>query len=153
MANLNYNRAVIAGRLTEDPRLSVTPSGISVCRFTVAYNPPGRNAPPEFYTVDAWRNKAEFVTRYFRRGSSILVEGRMRQDAWENKQTGEKRVMTVIEATDLYFVDAKSEMPEREEVEPDETDLKNAKDPPKVYSTPGARAEIAEQMKEEDLPM
>ena len=150
MANLNYNRVTLAGRLTEDPKLTVTPSGISVCRFTVAYNPPGKSSAPEFYTVDAWRNKAEFVTRYFRRGSSILVDGKLRQESWEDKQTGKKRTVTVIEASDICFVDAKNEIPDREEIEPDEDDLRNAKPPPRAFSTPGARAQIAEEMSRDD---
>lgn len=150
MANFNFNKVILGGRLTADPRLSVTPSGVSVCRFTVAYNPPGHAAEPEFYTVDAWRNRAEFVSRYFRRGSSILIDGRLRQESWEDKQTGKRRTQTVIEATDIHFVDAKNEIPDREEIEPDEDDLRNAKPPPRAFMTPGARAEIAKEMSEED---
>ena len=154
MANLNYNRVTLAGRLTEDPKLSSTPAGTSVCRFSVAYNRPGRSSEPDFFTVDAWREKAEFVSRYFRRGSSILIEGRLRTERWEDKKTGAKRSTVVIEATDVYFVDSKAEMPEREAPEPDEVDMRNAKPSPGMYATPGARAGIEEEMAAGDeLPL
>lgn len=100
--------------MTEDPELRTTPSGISVTRFNVAVNrkqvgEDGKNIP-DFFTVVAWRQTAEFVTRYFRKGSSICVEGRILTKSWVDKD-GIKRYGFEIEADQAHFCDKKGEMP------------------------------------------
>lgn len=142
MANLSYNKVLLAGRLAEDPKLSSTPAGVTVCRFSVAYNPPAKNAEPEFYIVDAWEDRAQLVSRYFRRGSSIFVEGHFKTEAWTDRETGRRRTQVVIVADSVRFVDSRREAQERDAPEPDAADLENAKPDPRLYSTPGARGEI-----------
>ena len=71
MANFNFNKVILGGRLTADPELKTTPSGISVTSFTVAVNrrfggKSGEEAQADFFNVTAWRQTAEFITRYFR---------------------------------------------------------------------------------------
>ena len=74
-----YNRAIILGRLTADPELKQTPSGVSVVSFSVAvdrrYSPKGGEKQVDFLAVVAWRQTAEFICRYFSKGNPILVEG------------------------------------------------------------------------------
>ena len=71
MANFNFNKVIIGGRLTADPELKTTPSGVSVTSFTVAVNrnyrsKSGEEPQADFINVTAWRQTAEFISRYFR---------------------------------------------------------------------------------------
>lgn len=76
MSNFNFNKVILGGRLTADPELKTTPSGISVTTFSVAVARRGsKNNESDFFNVTAWRQTAEFVTRYFRKASSICVVG------------------------------------------------------------------------------
>ena len=115
MANFNFNKVILGGRLTADPELKTTPSGISVTSFTVAVNrrfggKNGEEAQADFFNVTAWRQTAEFITRYFRKASSICVVGSIQTRTWID-QNGQKRFATEIVADEAYFVDAKSESP------------------------------------------
>ena len=115
MANFNFNKVILGGRLTADPELKTTPSGISVTSFTVAVNrrfggKNGEDAQADFFNVTAWRQTAEFITRYFRKASSICVVGSIQTRTWTD-QNGQKRFATEIVADEAYFVDAKSESP------------------------------------------
>lgn len=115
MANFNFNKVILGGRLTADPELKTTPSGISVTSFTVAVNrryggKAGEEAQADFFNVTAWRQTAEFITRYFRKASSICVVGTLQTRSWTDQQ-GQKRFATEIVADEAYFVDAKSESP------------------------------------------
>ena len=82
MANFNFNKVIIGGRLTADPELKTTPSGISVTSFTIAVNRRfggrnGEDSVADFISVTAWRQTAEFITRYFRKASSICVTAQL----------------------------------------------------------------------------
>ena len=115
MANFNFNKVILGGRLTADPELKTTPSGISVTSFTVAVNrrfgsKNGEDAQADFINVTAWRQTAEFVTRYFRKASSICVVGSIQTRSWVDAQ-GNKRFATEVVADEAMFVDAKSESP------------------------------------------
>lgn len=115
MANFNFNKVIIGGRLTGDPELKTTPSGVPVTSFSVAVNrrfvsKNGEEQQADFFTVTAWRQTAEFITRYFRKASSICIEGSLQTRNWID-QRGEKRYATEIVAENAYFVDAKSESP------------------------------------------
>lgn len=111
MANLNLNKAIIAGRLTSDPELKSTPSGVPVTSFTVAVNRSYRakngEAPQaDFINVTAWRQTAEFITRYFHKSSSICIVGSIQTRSYTDKQ-GQKRYATEVVADEAHFVDAK----------------------------------------------
>ena len=113
MANFNLNKVIIGGRLTDTPVLNTTTSGIPVTTFTVAVNrrfadkQTGENTA-DFLNVTAWRQTAEFITRYFRKASSICVVGSIQTRSWTDKD-GQKRFATEIVADEAYFVDAKNE--------------------------------------------
>ena len=109
MANFNFNKVIIGGRLTGDPELKQTPSGISVASFTVAVNRRGKSTEADFFNVTAWRGTAEFICQYFRKASSICIVGELQTRSWTDGQ-GNKRFATDIVATEAHFVDKKSEM-------------------------------------------
>jgi single-strand DNA-binding protein len=114
MANFNFNQVTIGGHLTADPELKTTQSGVSVTSFTVAVNRSyrGKNEgepQSDFFNVTAWRVQADFVTKFFRKGSSICVCGKLQNRSWE--KDGQKHYATEIVADEVYFVDAKDEMP------------------------------------------
>lgn len=115
MANYNFNKVILGGRLTADPELKTTPSGISVTSFTVAVNrrfgtKEGEQPQADFFNVTAWRQTAEFITKFFRKASSICIVGSLQTRSWTDQQ-GQKRFATEIVADEAYFVDAKAEMP------------------------------------------
>ena len=94
---MNYNKVILAGNLTRDPELRTTPKGTAIAKFGLAIN---RNWTGEdgqkreevtFVDVDAFGKQAEIVGKYFRKGRSVLVEGRLKLDQWDDKQTGQKR--------------------------------------------------------------
>ena len=164
MANFNFNKVILGGRLTADPELKTTPSGVSVTSFSIAVNKPPRNGEqqdPFFINCTAWRGTAEFVTRYFRRASSICVVGSLSENRWADKN-GIARKENFVQVDEAFFVDAKSEMPgfrnhSDVEVDPNSpmlagVDLNAAPGKPKeqVFMTPGARKQIAEGMAEGD---
>ncbi len=110
MANFNFNKVILGGRLTADPELKTTPGGVSVTVFTVAVNRRSAKEFADFLNVIAWRQTAEFVTRYFRKASSICVVGSVQSRSWTDKN-GVKQFATEIVADEAYFVDKLSEAP------------------------------------------
>jgi single-strand DNA-binding protein len=117
MASLNLNKVILCGRLTADPELKQTPSGIAVVSFTLAVNrrfqsnsADGTQAQQQadFITVVAWRQTAEFISRYFRKGSALCVTGSIQTRSWQDQQ-GQKRYATEVVADEAMFVDSKSE--------------------------------------------
>lgn len=111
MSCLNINKSLLAGRVVNDPELKTTQSGLSVTSFRIAINRPKREGQEEkadFVTVIAWRQRAEFVTRYFRKGMAIYVEGQLQSRTWED-QRGNKRTSLEVIADDIRFIDSKSD--------------------------------------------
>ncbi len=93
-----YNRVILVGNLTRDPELRYTPKGTAVARLGLAVNrswrDPETNETKEevtFIDVDAWGKQAEVIAQYMKKGRPLLVEGRLKQDSWEDKNTKEKR--------------------------------------------------------------
>ena len=93
--------------------MKTTPSGLSVTTFTVAVNrrtaKAGETPQADFINVTAWRQTAEFITKYFRKASSICIVGSIQTRSWTDQQ-GQKRFATEIVADEAYFVDSKSEI-------------------------------------------
>lgn len=111
MSNLNLNKVILAGRCCAKPELKTTPSGLSVTSFSVAVNrkaKAGEQAQADFFNVTAWRATAEFVTRYFDKGSSICIVGTLQNRSWTD-QSGQKRTVTEIIADEVNFVDSRSD--------------------------------------------
>ena len=111
MANFNFNKIMLGGRLTAKPEMRQTLGGIPVCSFTMAVNRrvrSGEQAVADFFNVTAWRATAELVSKYFTKGSSILVVGTVQNRTWTD-QIGVKRYATDVVADEISFVDGKSE--------------------------------------------
>lgn len=111
MSNFNFNKVILGGRITADPELRTTPSGLSVTTFTVAVNrrfsgKNGEEQQADFFSVTAWKNTAEFITRFFRKASSICIVGTLQTRTWTDNQ-GQKRFATTVTADEAYFVNAK----------------------------------------------
>lgn len=106
------NSVVIMGRLTYDPELRSTQSGVSVVRFTVAcdrsYQKSGEERKADFIDVTAWRQTAEFISRYFHKGSMIAVEGSIQTDNYTDRD-GNKRKSFQVVANNVSFCGSKAE--------------------------------------------
>ena len=104
------NCAIIMGRLTADPELRTTNNGTSVTSFTVAVDRsfvrPGEERQADFINVVAWRQSAEFVSRYFHKGSMIAVQGSIQTRSYEDKN-GNKRTAIEVVVASVTFLDAK----------------------------------------------
>ena len=101
------------GNLTADPELKQTPSGVSVCRFSIAVQRRfGRNeqgqAPADFFNIVTWRQQAEFVSRYFKKGNPILICGQIQTRSWSDNQ-GQKRYATEVIVDHAEFAQSKTE--------------------------------------------
>ena len=115
MANFNFNKVILGGRLTADPILEMTSSDVPFVSFTIAVNrrfgsKAGEEPRADFFNVTAWRQTAGFINRYFRKANSICIVGSIQTRSWTDQQ-GQKRFATEIVADEAYFVDAKNEMP------------------------------------------
>ena len=111
MANFNCNKVILGGRLTNSPELKTTESGVSVAVFSMAVNrkpKAGKEQETDFFNVTAWRQTAEFVSRYFSKGSSICVIGTIQNNTWTDQQNV-KHYRTDIIADEVMFVDSKSD--------------------------------------------
>lgn len=104
------NRIIVMGRLTIDPELRRTNSGNAVTSFTVAvdrgFKTQSGDKETDFIDVVAWRNTAEFVSKYFSKGRMAVVEGRLQLRDWTDKE-GNKRRTAEIVADSVYFGDSK----------------------------------------------
>lgn len=104
------NRIIVMGRLTRDPELRRTNSGNAVTSFTVAvdrgFKTQSGDKETDFIDVVAWRNTAEFVSKYFSNGRMAVVEGRLQLRDWTDKE-GNKRRTAEIVADSVYFGDSK----------------------------------------------
>ena len=116
MANFNLNKVILGGRVTADLELKQTQTGIATIQFSIAVNrrftakgaEDAQNSNTDFINVRAWRQTAEFISRYFKKGSSICVVGSIQTRNWTD-QTGAKHYATEVIADEAYFVDAKGE--------------------------------------------
>lgn len=111
MASLNLNKVILGGRMTADPELKTTPNGNSVCSFSIAVN---RRAAKDgqqqadFINCVAWKGTAEFIDKYFHKGSSICVTGSIQTRSWKD-QNGQNRYATEVLVDEAMFVDSKNE--------------------------------------------
>ena len=93
----NFNKVILAGNLTRDPELRYTPKGTAIAKFGMAINRTWRTDTGEtkeevtFVDLDAFGKQAETLAQYMKKGSPLLVEGRLKLDQWDDKQTGQKR--------------------------------------------------------------
>lgn len=105
------NKFIFLGRLTKDPEARNTTTGTAVATFTLAVNrkfaKDGEEKQSDFFNCTAFGKTAEFVSRYFKKGQQVLVEGRIQNRSWED-ETGAKRYATDFIVEDTYFADSKN---------------------------------------------
>ncbi len=111
----SYNKVILLGNLTRDPELRYTPKGTAVARLGLAVNRTYKTDSGEskeevtFLDVDAWGKQAELISQYLRKGNPLFVEGRLRLDQWDDKQTGQKRSAIKVVLENFQFVGGRAE--------------------------------------------
>ncbi len=111
MSNFNFNKVILGGRLTADPELKTTSTGITVVTVSMAVNRrTSKEQQTDFFRVTAWRTTAEFISKYFKKGSAICVVGSLQNNSYTDQQ-GQKRTFTDIVADEVMFVDSRSDNP------------------------------------------
>ena len=143
MANFNFNKVMLGGRLTADPENRQTETGISMTRFSIAVNrrqgsKDSSQPQADFFNIIAWRATADFVSRFFKKGSSIFVVGTIQNRSWTDNE-GNKRYATDIVADEVSFVDAKGENPASGQYTPD------------AYSEPSFSSSVSDAPKFEEI--
>ncbi len=152
------NCAVIMGRITADPELKTTNSGLSVTSFTVAVDrsfvKAGEQRQADFINVVAWRGTADFVTRYFHKGSMIAVQGSIQTRSYTDKQ-GNKRIAFEIVADNVSFCGSKSDSGQASCSAPadkTETQTEKQSEPTGYFSTAGMNDFDTLDVSDDDLP-
>lgn len=106
------NSVCLMGRLTADPELKSTQSGVSVCSFRIAvdrtYTPKGQEKQTDFINIVTWRGTAEFVSRYFRKGQLVAVQGSIQTSQYTDRD-GNKRTAFDVVADNVFFAEKKAE--------------------------------------------
>lgn len=100
------NSVKLSGRLTADPELKMTPQNVAVTTFILAVDRRTKEDKADFPTIVAWRQTAEFASRYLSKGRRIIVEGELRTRTYEDRD-GKKRKVTEVEAVNIEFADSK----------------------------------------------
>lgn len=104
-----FNLVVLTGRLTADPELKTTPSGVPVTSFSIAVNRnyrAGEEQQTDFINIVAWRQRAEFITKYFSKGSLIGIEGSIQTRRYQDKN-GNNRTAFEVVVNNAHFVESK----------------------------------------------
>jgi single-strand DNA-binding protein len=111
----NFNKVILLGNLTRDPELRYTPKGTAVARLGLAVNRSYKSETGEtkeevtFIDIDAWGKQAEVIGQYLRKGRQLFVEGRLKLDQWDDKNTGQKMSKLRVVMENFQFVDARGE--------------------------------------------
>ncbi|MEW6158552.1 MAG: single-stranded DNA-binding protein [Verrucomicrobiota bacterium] len=110
-----YNKVLLMGNLTRDPELRFTPKGVAIAKIGLAVNRAWRDSATgelkeevTFVDVDAFGKQAETLGQYMRKGSPIFIEGRLRLDTWEDKQTNQKRSRLGVVLENFRFIDSRT---------------------------------------------
>ena len=105
----SINQVILLGRLTRDPEQRTTSTGKTIASFSLAVDRGGDSDAADFFNVTAWEKLGELVMQYLAKGRRVLVQGRLRQDSWDDKETGKKRSRVEVTATDVTFLDGPSD--------------------------------------------
>jgi single-strand DNA-binding protein len=104
------NKQILIGNLGKDPEMSYTPSGVAVCKFSIATTERwkdkdgNRKEETDWHNVVAYRKAAETLSTYLAKGSKVYIEGRTKTRSWDDKKTGEKRYMTEVVVDSFEFL-------------------------------------------------
>lgn len=105
----SINQVILLGRLTRDPEQRTTTSGKTIVSFGLAVDRAGQDDSADFFDVTAWEKLGDLIMQYLGKGRRVLVQGRLRQDSWDDKETGKKRSRVEVTATDVTFLDGPSD--------------------------------------------
>ena len=104
------NKVILMGRLTRDPELRSTPQGVSTCSFSLAVDrnfvKQGEERKADFINCVAWRQTAEFIPRYFKKGNMLALEGSIQTRSWNDE--GKNRYATEVIVSQVYFAESKN---------------------------------------------
>ncbi|MFH0939278.1 MAG: single-stranded DNA-binding protein [Planctomycetota bacterium] len=110
----NFNKVMLMGNLTRDVEMRYTPSGIALARLGLAVNRKYRDSKTNelreevtFVDIDVWGKQAETANQYLSKGQAIFIEGRLKFDQWDDKQTGQKRSKLLVVAERFQFIGAR----------------------------------------------
>jgi single-strand DNA-binding protein len=155
----SFNKVILAGNLTRDPELRYLPKGTAVAQFALAVNRTWKSESGEakeevnFIEVEAFGRQAEVIAQYMRKGRPLLVEGRLKQDSWEDKTTHQKKTKLKVVLEGFSFIDSKgqdsgapssAEAPRRPAAAPSA--------PPTAPKPPDAPEGDAAGVEEDDVP-
>lgn len=101
----SINQVILMGRLTRDPEQRTTTTGKTIASFGIAVDRGGQEDAADFFNVTAWEKLGDLVIQYLAKGRRVLVQGRLRQDTWDDKETGKKQSRIEVVATDVTFLD------------------------------------------------
>ncbi len=101
----SINQVILMGRLTRDPEQRTTTTGKTIASFSIAVDRGGQEDAADFFNVTAWEKLGELVMQYLAKGRRVLVQGRLRQDSWDDKETGKRQSRIEVVATDVTFLD------------------------------------------------
>ncbi len=109
----SVNQVILMGRLTRDPEQRSTNTGKTIVNFSIAVDRGGQSADggdtADFFNINAWEKLGELVMQYLSKGRRVLVQGRLRQDRWDDKETGKKQSRIEVTASDVTFLDGPSD--------------------------------------------
>ncbi len=148
----SFNKVILAGNLTRDPEMRYTPKGTAIAAFTLAVNRRWKTETGEmkeevsFIDVDAFGRQAEVICQYMKKGRPFLVEGRLRQDTWEDKNTHQKQSKLKVVLEGFSFIDTKG--PDNAVPAP----TRSAAAPAAAAEAPAAAEPEAAQPEEDDVP-
>jgi single-strand DNA-binding protein len=140
----SFNKVILIGNLVADPELKKTPNGVSVTSFRIAvgrrFTRDGEAPQADFIDIVAWRQTAEFVSRYFKKGSMIALQGSIQTRNYEDKQ-GNKRTAVEVVADNVSFCGSKAESGTQNDFPPIANTAK-----------PAAKVDFEEIDDDDDLP-
>jgi len=115
MAGKSLNRVQLIGNLGKDPEIKYTPQGTPVAKITIATNERFKDKGgewqdrTEWHNVVLWQRLAEIAGEYLKKGGKVYIEGRLQTRSWDDKQTGQKKYMTEVVASDLILLGGRGE--------------------------------------------
>lgn len=104
----SINQVILLGRLTRDPEQRTTASGKNVVSFSIAVDRQSQDDQADFFNITAWDKLGDLVMQYISKGRRVLIQGRLRQDSWEDKDTGKRQSRIEVTASDVTFLDGPS---------------------------------------------
>ena len=148
----NFNKVILAGNLTRDPEVRYTPKGTAIAKFGMAINRTWKSETGEtkeevtFVDIDAFGRSAEVVGQYLKKGRPVLVEGRLKLDTWEDKNTHQKVSKLKVMMESFSFLDSRGDGGGGESFR------KPAAAPAAAAPAAGAPEESSEPPSEDDVP-